>query len=863
MKSQSVNFGRITPLHTDFGNNPGDLLVVEYDVPQPKVKKTLFYKYGQLSIPKWALIPAGILTFGLVTALCAIIANSILSQSVATVTYSQACSKTSKCDSNFGLICNSQSICACQTGQYWYEDNCVSQPTYTEQCNQTTECRTDLGLMCTEIDGLCNCPNTTIIQTCDCSSTSYWTGSICTNRMSYLGACTVPDISYQCLPTLYCNGSRCICSPKTQYWNSTANECYSVDKYGELCDPSTSYSCDASVQLYCLQDGQGTQCPFSMPVNATSCDCANGTYWNGGSCVSKKSYDSSCFWPCECNNDVGLQCLNMSCLCPSKFYWSTSTSMCEPQKNYTEGPCTNTTHCDTTQGLVCYSSGMTACNCPASSTLNTCDCLPTQFYDYNLTSCQKLHLYNESCLDNYMCDSTVGLFCQMTLSSSTNCSCPEPIRLSKKFKTYEIFVLKLFSFKDMCDCNMTSYWDGTHCVSRLAPNVSCTYDYECQSPYICIVNQTDNGIFSDVCRCPLGSYYVTGQGCVLSKNYTDVCEGSYQCYELAPLSCRFNDTGLTCLYSDDFPLPRCDCSDNYYYEPANHTCVPLLKQFDTCTDSCQCTKPYECVGSNKCDCEKYYSTLRLTCVEYLDYGDNCTTTAQCNDTENALMSCVNSKCGCGSDGFWNGSQCIFQDSFRMTCTHDNNCAGDLKCRAISCLGSGKRCACPDDEYYVPSSKDCVSCKNNDVNFTRYVINYPYSDICVAVYWPSSSKTLSFATANTQCNSLTQMANADTPTLLSVHNQTELNCIAAKLHSEEGSKECDDNRYYHLGYNSTTEVFYDGTLRLSSFPSVSVTTAQCLVYCYEDDSTGKLSGRTCTGSDGGNRYGAICDYRVYS
>jgi hypothetical protein len=99
----------------------------------------------------------------------------------------------------------------------------------------------------------------------------------------------------------------------------------------------------------------------------------------------------------------------------------------------------------------------------------------------------------------------------------------------------------------MCDCNMTSYWNGVTCVSRLAANVSCSFEYQCQTNLTCIVNETSNGIFSDVCRCPLGYYYVSGSGCIPSINYTQSCVGSYQCYEIAPLSCRYNDTDLTCL----------------------------------------------------------------------------------------------------------------------------------------------------------------------------------------------------------------------------------------------------------------------------------------------------------------------------
>src|SRR5690349_18650332 len=149
----------------------------------------------------------------------------------------------------------------------------------------------------------------------------------------------------------------------------------------------------------------------------------------------------------------------------------------------------------------------------------------------------------------------------------------------------------------MCDCIMTSYWDGVQCAARGGPNVSCSYEYQCQTNYTCIVNETELGIFSDVCRCPLGSYYVNGSGCVASKNYTQYCAGSYECYELAPLSCRQIDTGLTCLDTSVNSIPACDCSDNYFFNTTSNLCVPLLNRSNACTDTCQCIQPYQCVSN--------------------------------------------------------------------------------------------------------------------------------------------------------------------------------------------------------------------------------------------------------------------------
>ncbi|CAF3771869.1 unnamed protein product [Adineta steineri] len=846
MSIDLTNLGSLTPIHTDFGNTKDDLLVVEYDVPQTKVKQTLFYKYGQLSIPKWALIPAGILAFGLITALFAIMINSILAQSSITVTYSQYCSKTSVCKEGVGLTCGSLSKCVCSsTQQYWYENLCVDQPTYTEQCNQTTECRTDLGLICAEIDGQCNCPNTTKVQTCDCSSTSYWTGSKCTNRLSYLGACTVADTSYQCLSTLYCNGSMCICSPYTQYWNDTADECYSIDKYHALCNTSTSYSCDASVSLQCLFAGDGSQCPFNATANTTSCECANGTYWNGGSCVTKKSINIACYWSCECNTDAGLQCLNLTCVCPSKQYWSTQTSSCEAQKNYTETSCSNTTQCDSTQGLTCYLSG-SACNCPITSSVNMCDCLSTQYYDYNLTSCQTLQLYNDTCYGNYMCDSTVGLFCQLNTNSAANCSCPEPIRLY------------------MCDCNITSYWNGLACVSRLAPNVSCTYEYECEANFTCYVNETDNGIFSDVCRCPIGYYYVSGSGCVPSVNYSLSCEGSYQCYELAPLSCRYNYTGLTCLDIGD--LPACDCQDNYYYNTNSGLCLPKLSRLGNCTQSCQCSSPYICTQNFQCDCIDYYSTLNSSCVQYLQYGDACTSASQCAATPSASMSCVSGTCGCNSTGYWSGSQCLFTTNFRSTCNNDKNCFNGLTCYKISSIDSNKRCSCPSGQYYSTTSSSCATCTAALplAGYTNIVVNFVSSDACVAIKAPaySFSSTLSYSTANTFCTGLTPMISGHTPQLISLHNLTDLSCLATALNTVSSGSKCSSQLYF-LGFNSTSLTFYDGTQYYPTFIGTPIGSSKCLTICLSGSSTGTLAASECSNAGGWDftAFGAVCDYFV--
>ena len=415
----------------------------------------------------------------------------------------------------------------------------------------------------------------------------------------------------------------------------------------------------------------------------------------------------------------------------------------------------------------------------------------------------------------------------------------------------------------MCDCNMTSFWDGIACVPRLAANVSCSFPYQCEGNLTCIANQTDIGIFSDVCRCPLGSYFVNGSGCVISQTYTQSCNGSYQCYELAPLSCRYNDTGLTCLDTDNYALPRCDCSDYHYFDNLTNKCLPFLNRTDVCTDSCQCTPPYQCM-SGVCGCYNFFSSINQTCVEYLTYGDQCSNTSQCNATPNALLSCNSGTCACGAWGFWDGSQCRFTINFRSICSSDSNCFTGLTCRNIPCIDSNTRCSCPDKKAYSSTYGNCTNCDGGaGSSYENYVINYYASDVCVAVRSPGGKlkDSIAFSTANTQCSGLTPLMSGIIPRLLSLHNLTELNCLGQVLEAKEKDKTCDKSRYHYLGYTPANMTFYDRTPYTAVFSTPAIEASQCLTFCFNNDKTGKLSFESCTDFFSSNRYGAICDYLI--
>jgi hypothetical protein len=409
---------------------------------------------------------------------------------------------------------------------------------------------------------------------------------------------------------------------------------------------------------------------------------------------------------------------------------------------------------------------------------------------------------------------------------------------------------------------MTSYWNGIACVSRLAANVSCSYAYQCQSGLTCIVNETTLGIFSDVCRCPLGSYYVSGSGCVPSLNYSESCVGSYQCYELAPLSCRYNATNLTCLDTDYYTPPRCDCADNYFYNDTTGLCSPLVTRLGSCDSNCECKAPYTCL-SNQCNCVNYYSSINQTCVTNLWFGDQCSNAAECEATPNAFMTCSNGTCRCNSTGVWNGTQCSFTINFRASCTTGTDCLGGLTCRDIKCVSGGKECSCSTTSYFSAASQSCIPCNGSAGNsFTRYVISYPTSDICVAVWDKSSSSgsDVTFAQADSFCSAFAPMLPGITPQLLSLHSTTELNCVARILRDQENQRTCGNNQHYYLGYQRANGTFYDGTIYSSVFPTPTLSASACLTYCSIDNSNGRLISDSCTAANSGD-YGAICDYRV--
>ena len=102
--------------------------------------------------------------------------------------------------------------------------NLVTYKNYTDSCDSVYLCDYRLNLVCSSGSGTgCSCPNTLGASKCDCNQTQYWTGSKCTDRVTYNAAC---NNTYQCLANigLTCSTgtNKCACALTTTYWDTTA-----------------------------------------------------------------------------------------------------------------------------------------------------------------------------------------------------------------------------------------------------------------------------------------------------------------------------------------------------------------------------------------------------------------------------------------------------------------------------------------------------------------------------------------------------------------------------------------------------------------------------------------------------------------
>ncbi|CAF0876912.1 unnamed protein product [Rotaria sordida] len=233
-------------------------------------------------------------------------------------TSSVACRPTLTCE----IVTNQtyttgQNVCVCNNVTYLdttsgstTQGQCIARLTYDDSCKTKFDCQDWLGLSCT---------NTSSGSKCQCSSTSYWDGSICIQNALGWQSCnsTVP-----CDTTrgLSCVSSQCECDQYSYWDNITTLWCQQKKTYAVSCQ--YDFQCNTTVNLSCPTNSTGCNC-YTTSV-AYMCDCQMGYFWDGQRCTSQHSFNGTCPGQYACSSN--LVCYLGHCICPGNMLWNNPTA---------------------------------------------------------------------------------------------------------------------------------------------------------------------------------------------------------------------------------------------------------------------------------------------------------------------------------------------------------------------------------------------------------------------------------------------------------------------------------------------------------------------------------------------------------
>ena len=282
---------------------------------------------------------------------------------------------------------------------------------------------------------------------------------------------------------------------------------------------------------------------------------------------------------------TGYHCLT----CPTGLYYNTNTGTCQyfinctlnqfwsgttcvDKYTYNSQTCTNSTQClsPMTCNLV---NSVSTCNCPATNTLNKCDCpirVSGNEYFSNGTTCTSAVSFGNICYGNHTCQYlTQNTFCNGTCQ----CALFQYFNTNQYYCVNQLLInqscilttdcrtdLGLSCQTGVCQCNTSSFWNGSSCVVFYTyNNQTCSSSSQCMSPLVCnLAGSSCNcpaAVPINKCDCPrsIGNeYYWNGATCVLAGTYNQPCNivGNYTCQYLTQNTFCNSATGV------------CDCGSN-------------------------------------------------------------------------------------------------------------------------------------------------------------------------------------------------------------------------------------------------------------------------------------------------------------
>lgn len=161
------------------------------------------------------------------------------------------------------------------------------------------------------------------------------------------------------------------------------------------------------------------------------------------------------------------------------------------------------------------------------------------------------------------------------------------------------------------------------------------------------------------------------------KPYGGVCNKTSDCYY----------TDLSCIFRPEQQDYACLCPAGNYFSLVTMTCTPYTNIGDLCFDNYECPVNSTC-EANICTCAPnlYYNVPTTNeCLPLKSYTDYCTANNECNSLLGFTCNTVINQCDCGTDHFFNGTQC------NIKLGQDNHLYGQFCQYSYECRSPFTRC----------------------------------------------------------------------------------------------------------------------------------------------------------------------------
>ncbi|XP_060552627.1 tenascin-like [Ruditapes philippinarum] len=573
--------------------------------------------------------------------------------------YGEFCTRNIDC-TGIGQVCDvNVNTCVCYAANnYSYVDS--------EKKYYKGQCVKDLGTDCTNV---ADCNGVNVIcdnGKCKCNTTINYLDHL------FMGGPCFAEPGIDCKDADDCKDRHNICVNGKCKCNTTTHFDVPGVREGEECETKSALGEDCAfpfkVLSQCLDNN--AVCTLNVDPYREKCQCKDGFYSIGGSCVKEKIIGETCTAATQCSAE-NSQCTGL-CTCKTGYF--TKGNFC--LKRYLGETCETDSHCSQITDSEC-SNGYCSCQLGFFKTANG-----------QAGRCKKRHL-DESCDANFHCreansecrDSTClckSGYYQTVIGPLGICikryldqSCEDDSQCKED---------KSECTSNKCLCKNGYYQTGT------GSNGTCTKQEigeACSDSDQCSAVNTECYISgSGVCRCQYGYYDTNGPesggSCALKVSLGGICPQPTASVQNTA-TCFDNNT--RCMSDGNFYT--CQCVGTYYdnqnsksrrcilRKALGETCDKPVYNKDQCLDS-SASCIYESMNDvQKCKCNDKYRQIQAKCAADTALGTYCNAASTVVNCSDPSAQCLDSKCTCNTDsyddnGLTAGGTCMSMTNLKVT-----------------------------------------------------------------------------------------------------------------------------------------------------------------------------------------------------